>query len=74
MSLLVSKDEEVEFFGLYGLFAKLSSITGPLVFGLISSITGSQRLAMSVVILFLAAGLIVIIPVKENPRHGLPGV
>lgn len=73
MSLLVSKDEEVEFFGLYGLFAKLSSITGPLVFGLISSITGSQRLAMSVVILFLAAGLVVIIPVKENPRHGLPG-
>ncbi|MCL5986297.1 MAG: MFS transporter [Actinobacteria bacterium] len=74
MSLLVPKDEQVEFFGLYGLFAKLSSITGPLVFGLVSSITGNQRLAMSVVILFLVAGLAVIMLVKENPRHELSGV
>ena len=73
MSLLVPKGEEIEFFGLYGLFAKLSSIIGPLVFGLVSSITGNKRLAMSFVILFLAAGLAVIISVKENPRHGQPG-
>ena len=74
MSLLVPKGQEVEFFGLYGLFAKLSSITGPLIFGLISSLTGNQKAAMSVVILFLLAGLALIMSVKENPRHRLPGV
>jgi len=74
MSLLVKKDEEIEFFGLYGLFAKLSSITGPLIFGLISSVTGNQRIAMSAVIVFLLAGIFVILGVKENPRQNLPGV
>jgi len=47
-----------EFFGFWGLAGKGAYATGPLLFGLVSSQTGSQRLAILSTAAFFVAGLI----------------
>lgn len=47
-----------EFFGFWGLAGKGGYMLGPLIFGAISSASGSQRLAIAVNALFFLAGLI----------------
>jgi MFS transporter, UMF1 family len=51
-------EKSAEFFGFWGLFWKLSTAVGPLVFGLLSSGTGNQRIAILVTGLFFVFGLI----------------
>ncbi len=51
-------EKAAEFFGFWGLFWKLSTAVGPLVFGILSSGTGSQRLAILVTGSFFLAGMI----------------
>ena len=58
-----------EFFGFWGLAGKGGYMLGPLVFGAISSATGSQRLAIGVNALFFLIGLIGLAWVDE--RRGL---
>ena len=56
-----------EFFGLWGLATKLSTIIGPLVFGLISWITqGDLRTALLSTIAFFILGLILLFTVNES--------
>ncbi len=55
-----------EFFGFLGMAGKVSSILGPLVFGWVSLVTGSQRLAVLTVGLFFLAGLAVLLTVDEE--------
>ena len=50
-------EKSAEFFGFWGLFWKLSTAIGPLVFGLLSSGTGNQRLAILVTGLFFVIGM-----------------
>lgn len=47
-----------EFFGLWGLAGKGAAMLGPLVFGVVSSASGSQRLAILSTAAFFIAGLI----------------
>ncbi len=47
-----------EFFGFWGLFWKLSTAIGPLVFGTLSSTTGSQRIAILATGMFFLIGMI----------------
>ncbi len=52
---------EAEFFGLWGLAVKCSSILGPLTYGAVSWISGGDhRLAMLVTSMFFVAGLILL--------------
>jgi MFS transporter, UMF1 family len=51
-------EKSAEFFGFWGLFWKLSTAIGPLVFGLLSSGTGNQRLAILVTGVFFIIGMI----------------
>jgi UMF1 family MFS transporter len=51
-------EKSAEFFGFWGLFWKLSTAIGPLVFGLLSSGTGNQRIAILVTGLFFVIGMI----------------
>lgn len=55
---------ESEYFGIYSTVGKTSAIIGPLVFGYLSSTTGSQRPAVLSVALFFIAGLVLIRFVK----------
>ena len=51
-------EKSAEFFGFWGLFWKLSTAVGPLVFGLLSTGTGNQRIAILVTGLFFVFGMI----------------
>lgn len=54
MAQITPPSREAEFFGFYVLSGKFASMFGPLIFGTVSSITGSQRLAvLSLLPLFL---------------------
>jgi MFS transporter, UMF1 family len=69
MSKLTPPERKTEFFGFYSFFGKSSAIIGPLVFGLVSYSTGSQRFAILTVCFFFIVGLILLKKVKED----LPG-
>lgn len=66
MSQLTPPDKKTEFFGFYSFFGKSSAVLGPLVFGLISSATGSQRYAILSLLFFFVAGIVVLAFVKEE--------
>jgi UMF1 family MFS transporter len=67
MSKLTPDDKKTEFFGFYSFFGKSSAILGPLVFGIVSFATDSQRLAILTIALFFIIGMIVLTKVKD-PR------
>ncbi|MCB9220160.1 MAG: MFS transporter [Ignavibacteriales bacterium] len=66
MSKLTPDEKKTEFFGFYSLFGKSSAVVGPLVFGLVSFISGNQRYAILSVGLFFILGLFVLHFVKDS--------
>lgn len=56
MSKLTPEEKKTEFFGFYSLFEKTSTILGPLCFGLVSWLSGSQRYAVISIIIFFISG------------------
>lgn len=69
MGRLVPEGMEAEFYGFYALMGKFSSILGPLVFGLVSTITGNQRYAIFSLLIFFVAGLFLISRVDESVTY-----
>jgi len=69
MSKLIPFEFKTEFFGFYSLFEKTSTILGPLLFGLITYITGNMRIAVLSVGVFIIAGMIIIFFVKEKKEE-----
>jgi UMF1 family MFS transporter len=70
MSKLTPPEKKTEFFGFYSFFGKSSAVVGPLVFGLVSYISGSQRLAIISIGFFFLVGLLILTQVhdpKEAP-------
>jgi UMF1 family MFS transporter len=65
MSKLTPPDRKTEFFGFYSFFGKSSAVIGPLVFGLVSFLSGNQRLAIISIGFFFLAGLLILTKVKE---------
>jgi UMF1 family MFS transporter len=65
MSKLTPSDKKTEFFGFYSFFGKSSAVLGPLVFGFVSYITGSQRVAIFTIGFFFLIGLFILSKVKE---------
>jgi UMF1 family MFS transporter len=55
-----------EFFGFWGLFWKLSTAVGPMLFGIISSTTGSQRTAILSTGAFFLCGIVGMFFVNEK--------
>jgi UMF1 family MFS transporter len=66
----VPDGREAEYFGVYSLVGKSSAIMGPLVFGQISAVFGSQRPAILSIASFFIIGLLLLLRVKG----GLPNV
>ena len=72
MTFLIPVDSEAEFFGFYSISGKVSSIIGPVTFGIISYITKNQRLALLSTLIFLVSGLVMLQFVKvasKRPQH-----
>ena len=67
MSRLTPVDKKTEFFGFYSFFGKSSAIVGPLVFGLVSYISGDQRLAIFSIGVFFLVGLFILLKVDDSP-------
>lgn len=65
MAKLTPENRKTEFFGFFSFFNKSSAILGPLVFGMISFITGSQRISILSLVLFFVFGLIILRKVKD---------
>lgn len=65
MSKLTPPEKKTEFFGFYSLFGKSSAVIGPLVFGLVSFISGNQRLAIISIEFFFIVGLLILLKVKD---------
>jgi UMF1 family MFS transporter len=69
-SLLIQmapKDRIAQHFGLFALTGKVTSFVGPLLIGLITAITASQKAGMAVLVLFFVGGLALLARVR-HPR------
>ncbi len=60
MAHLTPRDMEGEMFGFFALSGKITSFAGPLFVGIVTTITGSQRIGMAVILVFLITGLAVL--------------
>jgi MFS transporter, UMF1 family len=65
MSKLTPPERKTEFFGFYSFFGKSSAVVGPLVFGLVSYLSGDQRLAIISILFFFIVGLLILTKVKD---------
>jgi len=66
MTKLIPADRKTEFFGFYSFFGKSSAVLGPLTFGLVSYLTGSQRVAIISIAFFFLVGLAILTKVKDT--------
>jgi UMF1 family MFS transporter len=57
MGRFVPHDKENEFFGFFAFSGKHTAFAGPYLLGVLTQWTGSQRVGISVVLLFFAIGL-----------------
>ncbi len=65
---LVPIDRASEYFGFHTLMGRASAAFGPLAFGIVSAVTGSQRVAMASLALFFIAGGMLLATVRL-PEH-----
>ena len=67
MGYFSPETRRAEFFGLWGLSVKLSSILGPLTYGVVSWVSrGDHRLAMLLTGVFFLIGLALLVGVKAD--------
>ncbi|WP_419166819.1 MFS transporter [Candidatus Palauibacter sp.] len=62
----VPRSKQGELFGFYAFSGRLASVLGPLSYGLILGATESHRWAIASIIVFLAAGLVLLMRVDEE--------
>jgi UMF1 family MFS transporter len=63
---LAPQDRIAQYFGLFALTGKVTSFIGPLLIGLITAVTASQKAGMAVLVLFFVAGLALLRRVREQ--------
>jgi UMF1 family MFS transporter len=61
---LAPEDRITQYFGLFALTGKVTSFMGPLLIGIITAVTMSQKAGMAVLIVFFLAGLMLLARVK----------
>lgn len=66
LALFTPKENAAEFFGFLGVAGKALAFLGPLVFGTVSQLTGSQRPAILSVGIFFVVGMILLSFVNEK--------
>jgi len=63
---LAPREHMTQYFGLLALSGKVTSFLAPLAVGIVTALSGSQAGGMSVVLVFFAVGLALMITVKER--------
>ena len=64
---LAPQDRIAQYFGLFALTGKVTSFVGPLLIGVITALTESQKAGMAVLVLFFVAGLALLARVGDWP-------
>ncbi|MBH5402783.1 MFS transporter [Bradyrhizobium sp. CNPSo 4010] len=62
---LAPKDRIAQYFGLFALTGKVTSFIGPLLIGMITAATASQKAGMAVLVVFFVAGFALLMRVKD---------
>jgi UMF1 family MFS transporter len=70
---LIPPHKEAEFFGFYAIGSKFATIFGPLLFALIGSLTGSNRLSILGLLFFFVAGGLLLLGVDVERGRRLAG-
>jgi UMF1 family MFS transporter len=68
MARLAPRGATAQFFGLFALSGKVTSFFGPLAVGVLTAVSGSQRIGISILVLFFLAGGLLLIRVR--PARG----
>ena len=63
---MTPQEKHAEFFGFYAFSGKLSSILGPLLFGVVVGVTGNHRIAMGSMVVFFVVGFVLLMLVDEK--------
>jgi len=64
---MAPRDRIAQYFGLFALTGKVTSFMGPLLIGIVTAVTASQKAGMAVLVLFFVAGLALLARVREKP-------
>jgi UMF1 family MFS transporter len=62
---MAPKDRIAQYFGLFALTGKVTSFVGPLLIGVVTAVTVSQKAGMAVLVVFFVAGLMLLRRVRE---------
>ena len=63
---LAPKDRIAQYFGLFALTGKVTSFIGPLLIGVITAATASQKAGMAVLVVFFVTGFALLMRVREE--------
>ena len=63
---LAPKDRIAQYFGLFALTGKVTSFIGPLLIGVVTAVTASQKAGMGLLVLFFVAGLMLLMRVRDD--------
>jgi UMF1 family MFS transporter len=62
---LAPQDRIAQYFGLFALTGKVTSFIGPLLIGVVTAVTASQRAGMAMLVVFFVAGLALLARVRD---------
>ena len=65
LARLAPPDQITQYFGLFAFSGKVTAFLAPFLVATVTLATGSQRLGMAAIALFLIAGMILMLPVRE---------
>jgi MFS transporter, UMF1 family len=71
MGLLIPPGRNAEFFGFYAVTGKVSAVAGPILYGWIASVSGSERLAVLSLLVILALGILLMLRVDVDRGRGV---
>jgi UMF1 family MFS transporter len=66
MGRFVPHELENEFFGFFAFSGKLTAFIGPFLLGVLTDVSGSQRVGVSVVVVLFVLGLLLLLPLDER--------
>ena len=66
LARLAPPERMTQYFGLFAFSGKVTAFLAPLSIAAVTTLTGSQRVGMSMILVFLLAGLVLLLPVRER--------
>jgi UMF1 family MFS transporter len=67
---MAPKERVAQYFGLFALTGKVTSFTGPLLIGIVTAATDSQKAGMATLVLFFVTGLALLARVRASGHSG----